>query len=174
MRVVAATNRDLEEALEQGSFREDLYYRLAVVPVQLPPLRERTDDISPLVGHFLAKHGGEGVSLSDEALRLLQGYPWPGNVRELENTVERMLVLRRGNELGERDLPAKIAIPRAEKGEGVLNLPPEGYPLADLEREAVLEALRRCGWNQTRAAGFLRIPRHTLIYRMEKYGIKRD
>ncbi len=174
VRVVAATNRDLEEALEQGSFREDLYYRLAVVPVQLPPLRERTDDISPLVGHFLAKHGGEGVSLSDEALRLLQGYPWPGNVRELENTVERMLVLRRGNELGERDLPAKIAIPRAEKGEGVLNLPPEGYPLADLEREAVLEALRRCGWNQTRAAGFLRIPRHTLIYRMEKYGIKRE
>ncbi len=171
VRVVAATNRDLEAALAEGTFREDLYYRLAVIPVHLPPLRDRRADIPLLVRHFLRKHGGPAeIAVSDGAMRRLTAYDWPGNVRELENAVERMLILRRGELLEESDLPPKIQRP-APPACGVLNLPDEGYGLEDLEKEAVLEALRRNGGNQTRAAAFLRIPRHTLIYRMEKYGI---
>jgi len=175
VRVVAATNRDLEAAMAEGSFREDLYYRLAVIPVQLPALRQRRPDIPLLVRHFLQKHGGgAAVTVEPEALAALAAYDWPGNVRELENAVERMLILRRGESIGAADLPPKV---RGEKGSaagGVLNLPDEGYPLEELEKEAVLEALRRNGWNQTKAAAFLRIPRHILIYRMEKFGIRRE
>ena len=168
VRVVAATNRDLEAAMEEGTFREDLYYRLAVIPVHLPPLRQRRGDIPLLVRHFLLKHGGSEVALTDAALDSLEVYGWPGNVRELENYVERMLVLRRGPVIDLADLPPRHS--HRARG-GVLNLPDEGYSLEDLEKEAVLEALRRNDWNQTRAAAFLRIPRHTLIYRMEKYQI---
>jgi DNA-binding NtrC family response regulator len=173
VRVVAATNRDLETAMEDGTFREDLYYRLAVIPVHLPPLRGRRTDIPLLVQHFLHKHGGSALSVSEEAMDRLESYEWPGNVRELENAVERMIILRRGEVLEERDLPPKIR-GRREISCAVLNLPEEGYALEDLEREAVMEALRRNDWNQTKAAAFLRIPRHTLIYRMEKYGIGRS
>lgn len=173
VRVVAATNRDLEAALEEGSFREDLYYRLAVIPVHLPPLRGRRADIPLLVSHFLGKHGGKGVWVAEPAMTRLTAYDWPGNVRELENAVERMLILRRGETIEETDLPPKILHRERPAGGGVLNLPDDGYALEDLEKEAVIEALRRHGWNQTRAAAFLRIPRHTLIYRMEKYEIKK-
>jgi two-component system NtrC family response regulator len=177
VRLVAATNRDLEAALGEGSFREDLYYRLAVIPLHLPPLRERRDDIPLLVRHFLDKHGKmPPVVCSEAALEALAGYGWPGNVRELENAVERMLILRRGESIELDDLPPKIRRPRPSvsvSADGVLNLPAEGYPLEDLEKEAVLEALRRNDWNQTRAAAFLRIPRHTLLYRMEKYAIRK-
>lgn len=171
VRVVAATNKDLEAEVEESRFREDLYYRLAVVPVTLPPLRYRSGDIPLLVKHFVRKRDADGAQVSDAAMEALAGYGWPGNVRELQNVVERMLILRRGDVLDVDDLPAKIS--RGEGGGegGVLNLPADGYPLEELEREAVLEALRRNDWVQTRAARFLRIPRHTLIYRMEKYGI---
>jgi two-component system NtrC family response regulator len=173
VRVVAATNRDLDAALAAGDFREDLYYRLAVIPVTIPPLRARPDDIPLLTRHFLAKHGAPELQLSDAAMTLLAGYPWPGNVRELENTVQRMIVLRRGERLDVADLPDKLRHGRnGTVGEGrVLRLPEEGYPLEQLEREAVLQALERSRWNQSRAAAFLRIPRHVLLYRMEKYGI---
>ncbi|TRO81151.1 sigma-54-dependent transcriptional regulator [Desulfuromonas acetexigens] len=177
VRLVAATNRDLEAALGDGSFREDLYYRLAVIPLHLPPLRERRDDIPLLVRHFLDKHGkNPPVVCSEAALEALADYDWPGNVRELENAVERMLILRRGAGIELDDLPPKIRRPRpsvAVPVAGVLNLPEEGYPLEELEKEAVFEALRRNDWNQTRAAAFLRIPRHTLLYRMEKYEIRK-
>jgi two-component system NtrC family response regulator len=173
VRVVAATNRDLEAAMAAGSFREDLYYRLAVIPVHLPPLRERRPDVPLLVRHFLAKHGGAAVSVSERALARLAAYDWPGNVRELENAVERMLILRRGETIDEADLPPKVRRLQTSAPGGVLNLPDEGYPLEELEKEAVLEALRRCDGNQTRAAAFLRIPRHVLVYRMEKYDIRR-
>ena len=177
VRLVAATNRDLEAALGEGSFREDLYYRLAVIPLHLPPLRERRDDIPLLVRHFLDKHGkNPPVVCSEAALEALADYDWPGNVRELENAVERMLILRRGAGIELDDLPPKIRRPRPSAAvpvAGVLNLPEEGYPLEELEKEAVLEALRRNDWNQTRAAAFLRIPRHTLLYRMEKYEIRK-
>ncbi len=174
---MAATNRDLEAALGEGAFREDLYYRLAVIPLHLPPLRERRDDIPLLVRHFLDKHGkNPPVVCSEAALEALADYDWPGNVRELENAVERMLILRRGAGIELDDLPPKIRRPRPSVSvpvAGVLNLPEEGYPLEELEKEAVLEALRRNDWNQTRAAAFLRIPRHTLLYRMEKYDIRK-
>ncbi|MBJ6727060.1 sigma-54-dependent transcriptional regulator [Geomesophilobacter sediminis] len=171
LRVVAATNADLEKGIAEGNFRDDLYYRLSVIPLRLPPLRERPDDIPLLVRYFCGKYGGGSVAFAKEALEALQRYPWPGNVRELENTVERLLILREGERVELADLPEKIAAPGARSGEGVLRLPPEGYSLEQLEKEIVVEALNRCSWNQTAAARFLRIPRHTLIYRMEKYQI---
>ena len=171
VRVVAATNADLERWIAEGRFREDLYYRLCVIPIQLPPLRERVEDIPLLIRYFCTKFGAERVTFAKEALRRLQEYAWPGNVRELENTVERLLIMREGDEIGPEELPAKIsAVPPAAEG-GVLRLPAGGYSLEQLEMEAVVEALNRCDWNQTAAARFLRIPRHTLIYRMEKYNI---
>jgi DNA-binding NtrC family response regulator len=171
VRLVAATNRDLEEAMAEGTFREDLFYRLAVIPVHLPPLRARRADIPLLVRHFLKKHGGADLTVAPGAVERLAAYPWPGNVRELENSVERMIILRHGKIIEESDLPPKIRQQGIAPAGGVLNLPEGGYPLEELEKEAVMEALRRNGWNQTRAAAFLRIPRHTLIYRLEKYGI---
>ncbi len=174
VRVVAATNVDIETALEEGNFREDLYYRLAVIPVDLPPLRARRTDVSLLVRHFLKKHGGVvELEVAGEALAALETYNWPGNVRELENAVERMIVLRRGERIELVDLPPKIREQDRPTVCGVLNLPSEGYPLEELEKEAVMQALRQCGGNQTRAAAFLHIPRHTLIYRMEKYKIEK-
>ena len=174
VRVIAATNRDLEAGMEAGSFREDLYYRLAVIPIHLPALRERRDDIPLLVKHFLSRQAGSEVSLSPAAMTALCEYDWPGNVRELENNLERLLVLRRGAVIELEELPPKLARPRERAISGVLNLPEEGYSLEELEREAVQEALRRCKGNQTQAAAFLRIPRHTLIYRMEKYRIDKN
>ncbi len=172
VRLAAATNTDLEKAIREGVFREDLYYRLAVIPIHLPPLRERREDIPLLIRHFAAKHGAETISFSDEAVEALSAYDWPGNVRELENTVERLLIMREGDAVTIGDLPDKL---RGVRGSGpagsVVNLPAEGYPLEQLEREIVLSALERNGWNQTAAARFLRIPRHVLVYRMEKYGI---
>jgi DNA-binding NtrC family response regulator len=171
VRVVAATNMDLETAMARGNFRDDLYYRLSIIPIHLPPLRERLDDVPLLIKHFTAKHGGAGITLTPEALEVMKRYPWPGNVRELENTVERLLIMRNSDSIGIDDLPAKIR--EAKKGNegGVINLPAEGYSLEQLEREIVVEALERNDWNQTAASRFLRIPRHTLIYRMEKYNI---
>ena len=172
VRVLAATNAELDKAIEEGRFREDLYYRLAVIPIHLPALRERREDIPLLVRHFAARHGGEQVRFNDRVLQILREFSWPGNVRELENTVERLLILRRGDVVEPEDLPAQIGRKRpAVAGTKVLNLPDEGYSLEDLEREAVMEALERTNWNQTAAARFLRIPRHTLLYRMEKYHI---
>ncbi len=174
VRVVAATNRDVESALGEGSLREDLYYRLAVIPIELPPLRERKEDIALLVRHFLARFGGgRSVEISDAALQAMADYSWPGNVRELQNAVERMIVLMRGEQLDLPDLPMKVRAMRPVSGSRVLNLPEEGYPLEDLEKEAVVQALERNQWNQTRAAAFLRVPRHTLLYRMEKYEIRK-
>ncbi|MBU5636034.1 sigma-54 dependent transcriptional regulator [Geomonas sp. Red69] len=171
LRVVAATNADLERWIAEGKFREDLYYRLSVIPVQLPPLRERVEDVPLLIRYFCGKFGAEAVTFSKEALQRLQEYAWPGNVRELENTVERLLIMREGDQIGVDELPAKIAAAAPAPEGGVLRLPAGGYSLEQLEMEVVLEALNRCDWNQTAAARFLRIPRHTLIYRMEKYNI---
>lgn len=176
VRVVAATNRNIEAALSSGEFREDLYYRLAVITVELPPLRARRDDIPLLVRHFLAKHAAAELQVSDAAMALLSRYDWPGNVRELGNAIQRMIVLRRGDRLEVEDLPAKIREADFGSGnltEGVVQLPDDGYSLEALEREVVLQALVRNHWNQSRAAAFLRIPRHVLLYRMEKYGIKK-
>ncbi len=172
VRVVAATNLNMDQALAAGSFREDLYYRLAVIPLHLPPLRERRTDIPLLIRYFCGKHGGAQVSLDKDLLLALTLYSWPGNVRELENVVERLLIMRSGDNLTLGELPEKMlrgtSLP---PGRAVFTLPDEGYPLEQLEREVVLNALERNDWNQTAAARFLRIPRHTLIYRLEKYAI---
>lgn len=177
VRVVAATNMDLKTAIEQKEFREDLYYRLSVFPVTIPPLRERVEDIPSLAEYFVDRFCKEmkktSRKISREGMNLMERYHWPGNVRELENAVEQMLVLRRGDVVDVEDLPARIQRRKRNPENAVLNLPDEGYPLEQLEKEAVEQALDRCRGNQTRAAEFLSIPRHTLIYRMEKYGIDR-
>jgi two-component system NtrC family response regulator len=171
-RVIAATNLDLEKALDESSFREDLYYRLAVIPIHLPPLRERKEDIKLLLRHFCLKHGAGQVRFEESLLKAILEYSWPGNVRELENMVERLLILRSSDTLTLADLPDKVRKPEVAGSEDkILNLPEGGYSLEKLEQEIVTEALARSGWNQTAAARFLKIPRHTLIYRMEKYGI---
>jgi DNA-binding NtrC family response regulator len=173
VRVVSATNLDVEEAIEKGSFREDLYYRLSVIPIHLPALRERRKDISLLIKYFCSKHNSSKVAFDEEALKALVRYTWPGNVRELENTVERLLIMRTGENITLGDLPEKILREKTtpHNGGAVFSLPDEGYSLEQLEREVVVNALERMKWNQTAAARFLRIPRHTLIYRMEKYEI---
>jgi len=175
VRVVAATNANLEKWIAEGRFREDLYYRLCVIPIELPPLRERVEDVPLLVRYFCGKFGAPQASFSKGALERLKAYGWPGNVRELENTVERLLIMREGDRIEAEGLPEKITARAASRAAGpeggVLRLPAGGYSLEQLEMEAVLEALNRCDWNQTAAARFLRIPRHTLIYRMEKYHI---
>jgi transcriptional regulator with GAF, ATPase, and Fis domain len=171
VRVVTATNTNLDKAIAEGKFREDLYYRVAVIPVPLPPLRERRDDIPVLLNHFAAKRGGKQITFSAEVIAALMEYQWPGNVRELENTVERLIIMRRGDVITPDDLPEKLRGCQKTVNGPVFRLPDEGYSLEQLEREVVIEALQRNKWNQTTAARFLRIPRHTLIYRMEKYGI---
>jgi two-component system NtrC family response regulator len=174
VRVIAATNQDVDRALSEGRFREDLYYRLAVIPIELPPLRRRVEDIPLLVKYFLRRYSpGREVDISAAALECLSAYPWPGNVRELQNTVERMVVLNRDEALELQHLPAKIRSQKPIARSRVVNLPAEGYPLEGIEREAVVQALEANDWNQTRAAVFLQVPRHTLIYRMEKYDIKK-
>ncbi|HEY5975151.1 MAG TPA: sigma-54 dependent transcriptional regulator [Geobacteraceae bacterium] len=173
VRIVAATNLDMDKAIAAGTFREDLYYRLSVIPLQLPPLRERRTDIPLLIRYFCTKHNSEKVSFDEDALEAMIAYSWPGNVRELENSVERMLIMRSGETITPADLPGKI---RDENGQqrpdtAIVRIPDEGYSLEQLEREVVVDALERNGWNQAAAARFLRIPRHTLIYRLEKFDI---
>ncbi|MDT8440298.1 MAG: sigma-54 dependent transcriptional regulator [Desulfuromonadales bacterium] len=173
VRLVTATNLDIEAAVADNRFREDLYYRLAVIPIELPSLRERRDDIPLLIRHFVERYAADRpIRIDDKALAALQAFDWPGNVRELENAVQRLCVLHRGESVSLAALPAKLRGMPPRNGQ-VLNLPDDGYALEEIEREAVLQALQRNDWNQTRAAAFLRIPRHTLIYRMEKYGIRR-
>ncbi|MDA8430766.1 MAG: sigma-54 dependent transcriptional regulator [Geobacteraceae bacterium] len=176
VRVVAATNLDIEKAIADGGFREDLYYRLSVIPIHLPPLRQRPGDIPLLLRHFCIKHGSSNVVFDKQSLATLIAYAWPGNVRELENLVERLLIMRNGDTITCDDLPDKIRCGGASQGAttgpgGIIHLPDEGYSLEQLEKEVVVQALERNQWNQAAAARFLRIPRHTLIYRMEKYDI---
>jgi DNA-binding NtrC family response regulator len=171
VRVVAATNLDMEEAMRNGTFREDLYYRLSVIPIHIPPLRDRKEDIPLLLKHFAAKYGSEGIEFDQEVLESLTSYPWPGNVRELENTVQRLIIMRDSDNISLADLPEKILCRERDSKLTVINIPDDGYPLEQLEREVVVEALKRNRWNRTNAAKFLKIPRHILIYRMEKYGI---
>lgn len=171
VRVIAATNRPLPELIRAGEFREDLFYRLNVVPVALPPLRERTSDIPLLAVHFAEKHGGgRPVSFSADALELLKTYDWPGNVRELENFCERIILMSGGGAIGLGPVKAQLDLLAGEQREiGA----PRRMTLPDMERRAVLDALVSSAWNQSRAARRLGIPRHVLIYRMKKYGIDR-
>ena len=178
VRIIAATHRNLQAMIEDGSFREDLYYRLAVIPVELPPLRERQDDIPELVEAFFErskqKHGRSELRLSPALLPYFSGYRWPGNVRELENLVERIVVLARGDEVRLEDLPEHLRRERPALDAINLELPPHGISLEGVERELILRALEKSNWNQTKAAQYLDISRKVLIYRMEKFGLRKE
>jgi two-component system NtrC family response regulator len=167
IRLIAATNRDLQEAIASGEFREDLYYRLGVIPLYLPPLRERTEDIPALVQHFLKKIGAPPeVVFSDEALQKLMAYNWPGNIRELQNIVERSVILRSSSIISDQDLHLTTSV--SHDG-SFPQIPPEGISLEAVEKDLIRQALKMSGGNRSEAARLLQIPRHVLIYRLEKY-----
>jgi DNA-binding NtrC family response regulator len=178
VRIIAATNRNLQALIDDGAFREDLYYRLAVVPLTLPPLRERIDDIPELVQHlFLKSKQKQNVPqlrLPPSLLPHFSGYGWPGNVRELENVIERLVVLSVGDEITLADLPDFLQRERSHADAIELNLPPGGISLERVERDLIVRALDKFNWNQTQAARYLDISRRTLIYRMEKFGISKE
>jgi DNA-binding NtrC family response regulator len=175
VRIIAATNRDLKLQVEDGELREDLYYRLSVITIELPPLRERREDIPFLTAHFLKRYSERyntgRLLLQDDALELLQRYDWPGNIRELENVVERVSVLAAGNTISASDLPSEVRTGRSRVAAIGLKLPEEGISLEEVEKEILIQSLEKHSWNQTRAARYLNISRKTLIYRMEKFGL---
>jgi len=174
VRVIAATNQDLRAALEQGTFREDLYYRLNVVPLNIPSLRERKQDIPFLANHFVKKLAPESgcrvESITDAALEKLMGYHWPGNVRELENVIERSLVMCKGTQLDAEDIKLENA-PRA-RPQNDSHFLPEGLSLDQYEQEIIREALRRAEGNKSQAARMLGLTRNALRYRLTQMGLE--
>lgn len=180
VRIIAATNRNLEGAVAEGQFREDLYYRLNVVPIYLPPLRERKEDIPPLVGHFLScfnAENGKRVKLSSAAMDLIMEYSWPGNVRELENCVERMVVMAEREAISPEEVPLPYGhfTSLAPSAPGPLpqeKAPPLTQTLEELERKRIEEALKRCGGVQARAARLLGITQRQIGYKIKKFGIE--
>jgi len=177
VRIVAATHRNLDAMIEDGTFREDLYYRLAVIPLTMPTLRERPDDIPDLIHHLFSriktKQNKPNLTLPSALLPYFTHYRWPGNVRELENVLERITVLARGDEITMNDLPEYLRRERSATEVLHLDLPPHGMNLEAVEKELILRALQKFNWNQTHAAKYLDLSRKTLIYRMEKHGIQK-
>ena len=178
VRVISATSKDLEQEIVEGRFREDLYFRLNVLGIILPPLRDRSEDISPLVDHFLAKYGDlfgkRGVRLSQDALRALVGYHWPGNVRELENSIERGILLCEGDLLDVDSLPDKL---REKSNRGAFaGIPPDSLSIKKaeeiLERELIRKALEKTGGNRTHAARLLEISHRSLLYKLKEYAME--
>ena len=178
VRIIAATHRNLQAMIEDGAFREDLYYRLAVIPLELPALRERADDVPELVQQFFVKakqkQGRPELVLPASLLPYFSGYRWPGNVRELENVIERVVVLSRGDDITLGDLPEFLRRERPASEEFHFELPPQGISLEGVEKELIIRALEKFNWNQTHAAQYLDISRKTLIYRMEKFGLRKE
>jgi two-component system NtrC family response regulator len=179
VRIVAATHRELSSMVKAGTFREDLYYRLLVVPIDLPPLRDRTGDIPILVQHFFdkcrSKHGRLDLKMSPTLLPHFTNYDWPGNVRQLENAVERLVLLTQGTEITTADLPDFLQASIATQNETVpMALPEEGISLEALEKDLILQALKKSAGNQTRAARYLNMSRRALAYRLEKYNAQSE
>ena len=170
VRLVTATNKDLFEMVQKETFREDLYYRLKVVNIRIPPLRERTSDIPLLVDAFLKEfcriNNKREKTIDRKALAALERYPWPGNVRELKNVIENLVVMSKGGAIGIRDLPPNIS---QEKAPGAINLVP-GKKLEEYEKEIILSTLSYAGGNKTRAARMLGIGRKTLHRKLEQLG----
>ena len=177
VRVLAATHRDLARMAPEGTFREDLYYRLNVIPLKLPSLRERREDIPELVRFFLqrscSKHTRRNLELGQGVLERFLAYRWPGNVRELENIVERLVVLSDSPDVGVADLPDFLQ-PEPSPVEAInLDLPPNGISFGGLEKEVLLRTLHQFDWNQSKAARYLGLTRKTLAYRAQKYDLHR-
>jgi DNA-binding NtrC family response regulator len=175
-RVVAATNRRIASALAENRLRADLYYRLNTFQIEVPPLRERKEDIPPLVGTFLKRFAQElrkeEPEIAPEAFQKLVDYSWPGNVRELQNAIEYAVVLARQNKIGVKELPTEVQLPvalqqaeRANNSGGVQNLD-------DMERNAIIQALAQCHGNKKKAAQVLGIQRPTLYNKMKRYSIE--
>jgi len=182
VRIIAATNKDLEKAVAEGAFREDLYYRLDVIPIHLPPLRERVEDIPLLVLHFLTMMN-QGLNkkirtISPEAMKALQAHPWRGNVRELENVIERVVALTTGEAIELKDVMDCLQRPAGFKESLLTTLPPEGLDLdkviGDLEKTLLLKALERTNWVKRDAAHLLQLNMRSFRYRLEKHNIRKN
>ena len=182
VQVVASTNRDLEQAVREGKFREDLFYRLSVIPVQIPPLRERKEDIPLLVYHFIQRYNSQFrknvKGITPEGLKLLTNYSWPGNIRELKNAIERAMILVDRDSIDVDQLPIRIAEPaggglRTRPSENhSVSLPPEGAGLDDIEKEVIQQALQHAKGNKTMASKLLKISRDTLRYKVKKHNLE--
>ncbi|HLO26274.1 MAG TPA: sigma-54 dependent transcriptional regulator [Geobacteraceae bacterium] len=176
VRIISATNKDLEAEIRKGGFREDLFYRLNVLRINLPPLRERGNDIAALAEFFVRKYGAaSGMRLkgiSKPALKLLMSYPWPGNVRQLESVIERGVLMAESDLIQPEDLPAEVH-EDAAAGRLHLELPVEGLSIEELERDLIVKAMDRSGWVIAKAAPLLGMSYKTLQYRLEKFGIEK-
>jgi two-component system response regulator HydG len=174
VRIIAATNASLQDKIARGEFRRDLYYRLNVVPLEIPPLRERMGDIQVLLQHFMNQFAQEhklpAASFGKSAMNRLAGYSWPGNVRELRNVCERLSILLAGRVIEESNLPSEI-VNRAPAQKPLFDLPELGIDLEKVEMDLIRQALSRTNGNRSRSARLLGISRDTLLYRMQKYGI---
>jgi DNA-binding NtrC family response regulator len=178
VRIIAATHRNLPALVAEGKFREDLYYRLSVIPIELPPLRNRHGDIPEFVHEFFErskrKHARPELQFPPSLVPSLENYPWPGNVRELENVIERIVLLCRSNEVTLADFPDSIRQASAEAESDKPPVPEKGISLEAAERDLIVSALRLHNWNQSQAARYLNISRKTLMYRMTKHKIEKD
>jgi len=173
VRVIATTNSELSSAISKGTFREDLYYRLNVMHIRMPPLRSRKEDIPLLVNHFLEKFDpSHSKKISSETMKILTRYDWPGNIRELQNAIERPLIVCQSNEIQPVHLPKELLDSIEETSEPIINLPEGGFSLEELEKHLFIKALEKHNYNQTKAAKYLGISRPTLLYRMNKHGLK--
>jgi two-component system response regulator PilR (NtrC family) len=178
-RVIAATNRDLKQMTADGTFREDLFYRVSVIPIHLPPLRDRADDIPDLIVHFLKKfcdQAGKNLTISPKTAQLLENYAWHGNVRELEHTIERSVALERSSEIQPEQLPDHITNYNPQRISAEFELPESGINLVshldNLEKTYVVEALRSSGGSQTKAAELLQMPVRSLRHLLDKHSIR--
>jgi len=172
VRVIATTNIDLATAISNGMFREDLYYRLNVMRISIPPLRSRKEDIPLLVNHFLEKFDpSHSKKISSKAMKILTNYNWPGNIRELQNAIERALIVCQGTEIQPVHFPEELLSGLEETSTPIINLTEGGFSLEDLEKHLIIKALEKHNYNQTKVAKYLGISRPTLLYRLKKYGI---
>ena len=177
VRVIAATNRDLRAMVSDGRFRDDLYYRINVLSIDVPPLRERREDIPVLIEYFLKKHTKNTsrlvTGLTAETKKLMNDYSWPGNVRQLESAIERAILLSEGDQITPDDLPTEVRQEVGPTAEGAFKLPAEGINFEEVERNLITQAMEQTGYNITRAAKLLGLTFRTLQYRLEKFGIKK-
>ncbi|NOQ37147.1 MAG: AAA family ATPase, partial [Methylococcaceae bacterium] len=175
VRIIGATNADLNQQIERGEFRQDLFFRLNVVPLELPSLKERKEDVEALVKHFLAyfskEHNLNAPKFSRQAIKKLQAYKWPGNIRELRNLCERLSILLSGRTIEPENLPHEFNSAANSISEGAFTLPTLGLQLDNLEADLILQALTRTNGNRSKSARLLGISRDTLLYRIQKHGI---